>query len=159
MSDVASRYPVSAWKTYPHPTASRLDSEDIGMPFIERATQLGINVIASHRGISGGGGYARPGSPVDVVRAAKAAPDPIVGTQAPRGPAASTLLRPWSLNVAVSGGLDAHRRCNRRHGAALRLVGNWRDEQPKVPERARGRLSISVSNAVEWRVQPDAADA
>lgn len=75
MSDVASRYPVSAWKTYPHTTASRLDSEDIGMPFIERARQLGVNVIASHRGISGGGGYARPGSPVDVVRAAKAAPD------------------------------------------------------------------------------------
>jgi predicted TIM-barrel fold metal-dependent hydrolase len=75
MSDVASRYSVSAWKTYPHVSASRLDSEDIGMPFIERARQLGINVIASHRGISGGGGYARPGSPVDVVRAAKAAPD------------------------------------------------------------------------------------
>jgi predicted TIM-barrel fold metal-dependent hydrolase len=75
MSEVAESYPVAAWKTYPHETASRLDSEDIGMPFIERARALGINIIASHRGISGGGGYTQPGSPVDVVRAARAAPD------------------------------------------------------------------------------------
>jgi predicted TIM-barrel fold metal-dependent hydrolase len=75
MSEVAESYPVAAWKSYPHETASRLDSEDIGMPFIERARSLGVNIIASHRGISGGGGYSWPGSPVDVVRAAKAAPD------------------------------------------------------------------------------------
>jgi uncharacterized protein len=75
MSEVAESHAVAAWKTYPHETASRLDSEDIGMPFIERARALGVRVIASHRGISGGGGYGRPGSPVDVVRAAKAAPD------------------------------------------------------------------------------------
>ena len=75
MSEVAELYPVAAWKTYPHATASLLDSEDIGMPFIERARALGVGLIASHRGISGGGGYDRPGSPADVVRAAKAAPD------------------------------------------------------------------------------------
>ena len=45
------------------------------MPFVERARALGVRVIASHRGISGGGGYDRPGSPADVVRAAKAAPE------------------------------------------------------------------------------------
>jgi uncharacterized protein len=75
MSEVAESYPVAAWKTYPHETASRLDSEDIGMPFIERARSLGIRLIASHRGISNGGGYTVAGSPADVVRAAKAAPD------------------------------------------------------------------------------------
>lgn len=75
MAEVAETYPVAAWKTYPHAGASLLDSEDIGMPFIERARSLGIGLIASHRGISGGGGYDRPGSPRDVVRAAKAAPD------------------------------------------------------------------------------------
>jgi len=75
MSEVAESYPVAAWKTYPHETASLLDSEDIGLPFIERARALGIRVIASHRGISGGGGYTRPGSPADVVRAARAMPD------------------------------------------------------------------------------------
>jgi predicted TIM-barrel fold metal-dependent hydrolase len=75
MSEVAELYPVAAWKTYPHATASLLDSEDIGLPFIERARSLGVGLIASHRGISGGGGYDRPGSPADVVRAARAAPD------------------------------------------------------------------------------------
>ena len=75
MAEVAESYPVAAWKTYPLQTASRLDSAEIGLPFIEHARSLGINVIASHRGISGGGGYDRPGSPVDVVRAAKSAPD------------------------------------------------------------------------------------
>jgi predicted TIM-barrel fold metal-dependent hydrolase len=75
MSEVAANYAVSAWKTYPFAGASRFDSEEIGMPFIERARALGVNVIAAHRGISGGGGYAVTGSPADVVRAAKAAPD------------------------------------------------------------------------------------
>jgi len=75
MSEVAESYPVAAWKTYPHEGALGLDSAEIGMPFIERARALGIGVIASHRGISGGGGYDRPGSPADVVRAARAAAD------------------------------------------------------------------------------------
>jgi uncharacterized protein len=34
-----------------------------------------VRVIAAHRGISGGGGYTSAGSPRDIVRAAKAAPD------------------------------------------------------------------------------------
>ncbi len=75
MAAVAESFPVSAWKTYPHQGPLLLDSEELGLPFIERARSLGVNVIASHRGISGGGGYTRPGSPLDVVRAAKAAPD------------------------------------------------------------------------------------
>src|SRR6185503_6857609 len=36
---------------------------------------LGVRLIAAHRGISTGGGYMSPGSPLDIVRAAKAAPD------------------------------------------------------------------------------------
>jgi predicted TIM-barrel fold metal-dependent hydrolase len=75
MAAVAAEYDVAAWKTYPHRTASRMDSEDIGLPFIERARSLGVNLIASHRGISNGGGYDSAGSPVDVVRAAKAFSD------------------------------------------------------------------------------------
>ncbi len=75
MSSVAESFPVSAWKTYPHRGSLRLDSDELGGPFIERARSLGVNVIASHRGLSGGGGYDSAGSPLDVVRAAKAAPD------------------------------------------------------------------------------------
>jgi predicted TIM-barrel fold metal-dependent hydrolase len=75
MAAVAAEYDVAAWKTYPHRTTSRMDSEDIGLPFIERARSLGVNLIASHRGISNGGGYDSAGSPVDVVRAAKSFSD------------------------------------------------------------------------------------
>lgn len=75
MSAVAESYPVAAWKTYPLSGAFRLDSDELGRPFIERAQALGVNVIASHRGISGGGGYTVAGSPLDVVRAARAVPD------------------------------------------------------------------------------------
>jgi predicted TIM-barrel fold metal-dependent hydrolase len=75
MAAVAAEYDVAAWKTYPHRTASRMDSEDIGLPFIERARSLGVNLIASHRGISNRGGYDSAGSPADVVRAARAFPD------------------------------------------------------------------------------------
>jgi uncharacterized protein len=75
MASIAAEYDVAAWKTYPHRGASRLDSEDIGLPFVERARSLGVPLIACHRGISNGGGYDSAGSPVDVVRAAKAFPD------------------------------------------------------------------------------------
>lgn len=75
IAELANKHKIAAWKTYPwqHPTA-RFDS-DVGMAFIERARAVGVNVICAHRGISGGGGYGVPGSPADVVRAAKGAPD------------------------------------------------------------------------------------
>jgi predicted TIM-barrel fold metal-dependent hydrolase len=75
MAQVAAEYDVAAWKTYPHQTTSRMDSEDIGLPFIDQARALGVSLIASHRGISDNGGYDSGGSPADVVRAAKSFPD------------------------------------------------------------------------------------
>jgi len=74
MSAIAADYPVAAWKVYPHAGSLLFDSEELGGPFVERARSLGVNVIAAHRGISNGGGYSSPGSPRDVVFAAKAAP-------------------------------------------------------------------------------------
>ena len=75
MAAIAADYPVAAWKVYPHAGSLLLDSEELGGPFVERARSLGVNVIAAHRGISNGGGYMSPGSPRDVVFAAKAAPE------------------------------------------------------------------------------------
>jgi len=76
MSSVVDQgFTVAAWKVYPHDGALRLDSEELGGPFVERALSLRVPVIAAHRGISGGGGLDAAGSPRDVVRAAKAAPD------------------------------------------------------------------------------------
>ncbi|HEX6765873.1 MAG TPA: amidohydrolase family protein [Polyangiaceae bacterium] len=75
MAEIADRYAISAFKTYPHAGTFRLDSDEVGSPYIEQARALGVRVLATHRGLSGGGGYDVSGSPVDVVRAAKNHPD------------------------------------------------------------------------------------
>jgi uncharacterized protein len=70
----ARGFPVAAWKTYPE--RQGLDTDEVGRPFIERARQLGIKVVAAHRGIgSDGGAWDGQWSPRDVVSAAKASPD------------------------------------------------------------------------------------
>jgi uncharacterized protein len=74
MAEDAANFPVVAWKTYPE--AQGLDTDAVGGPFIERARQTGVKIIASHRGIgSDGGTWAGTSSPRDVVAAAKANPD------------------------------------------------------------------------------------
>ncbi|HMJ50528.1 MAG TPA: amidohydrolase family protein [Polyangiaceae bacterium] len=74
MAEDAANFPVVAWKTYPEPQG--LDTDAVGRPFIERARQVGVKIIASHRGIgSDGGAWTGMNSPRDVVTAAKANPD------------------------------------------------------------------------------------
>ncbi len=55
MDELAERWGVSAWKTYtqwgPDGQGYFLSDEDTGLPFIERARALGINVICIHKGI------------------------------------------------------------------------------------------------------------
>jgi uncharacterized protein len=77
MGQDAGNFPIAAWKTYPPAMAGRgLDSAGYGQPFIERAKQLGVRVIASHRGIgSDNGTWTGLYSPRDVVAAAAANPD------------------------------------------------------------------------------------
>lgn len=72
------RFPaISAFKTYPPAMAGRgLDSDAYGRPFFERARQLGVRVVASHRGIgSDSGNWTGLYSPRDVCIAAAANPD------------------------------------------------------------------------------------
>ena len=73
----AMRFPVAAFKTYPPAMAGRgLDSDAYGRPFFERARQLGVRVVASHRGIgSDNGDWTGLYSPRDVCIAAAASPD------------------------------------------------------------------------------------
>jgi len=75
MSELAELYEHSAWKVYPHEGSALLDSDELGPPFVERARELGILMVAAHRGLWDNGGYATNGSPGDVVRTAAAAPD------------------------------------------------------------------------------------
>jgi len=77
MAEDARGFPVAAWKTYPPATAGRgLDSDGYGRPFLERARQIGIRVVASHRGIGNdGGAWTGINSPRDIGVAAAAALD------------------------------------------------------------------------------------
>jgi predicted TIM-barrel fold metal-dependent hydrolase len=75
MSQLAATNRVAAWKVYPHVGAWRLD-RGVGPAFVERARQLGVKIIAAHRGMGPGlTHYESPSSPVDLAFAAKAAPD------------------------------------------------------------------------------------
>jgi uncharacterized protein len=77
MTQDAGSFPVVAWKTYPPATAGRgLDSAGYGQPFLERARQLGIKIVATHRGIgSDSGTWTGANSPRDIGPAAAANPD------------------------------------------------------------------------------------
>jgi uncharacterized protein len=74
MSDLTQRYRIGAFKIYPQQGALRIDSDEVGGPFLEQVQSTGVATVAAHRGIAGGGGYEVAGSPVDVVRAAKKFP-------------------------------------------------------------------------------------
>jgi uncharacterized protein len=79
MGEVAERYPIGAWKVYTHAGGPGwyLDDHDpsapqVGAAVVTRALELGIPVIAVHKGLSGGRRFA---SPVDVGPAARDHPD------------------------------------------------------------------------------------
>ena len=46
MKDAVDRYPIAAWKCYtqwgPKGSGFELDSPEVGIPFIERARELGV---------------------------------------------------------------------------------------------------------------------
>jgi predicted TIM-barrel fold metal-dependent hydrolase len=75
MSELADEFDPSAWKVYPHEGSMLLDSDEIGPGFVARARELGVLMVAAHRGLWQNGGYMTNGSPRDVVRTAAAAPD------------------------------------------------------------------------------------
>jgi predicted TIM-barrel fold metal-dependent hydrolase len=76
MSELAEAYELAAWKVYPHEGAQLLDSDEVGPAFVQRARELGVRIVAAHRGLwSDAQNYAANASPADVVRTAAAAPD------------------------------------------------------------------------------------
>jgi predicted TIM-barrel fold metal-dependent hydrolase len=68
---------VAGWKVYPQYGGWRLDDPRLGVPFLERARQLGVKLICAHKGISfpDSVGARIYGSPVDFGPAAVAFPD------------------------------------------------------------------------------------
>jgi hypothetical protein len=73
MAALADAHPISAWKVFTHypdlfnhdGNAWRLDDEDpslpqVGTAFVEKAIEVGVPTICSHKGFSGGSSFATP---------------------------------------------------------------------------------------------------
>src|SRR5689334_16125019 len=79
MKDAVDRYPIAAWKCYtqcgPEGIGFELDSPDVGIPFIERARQLGVHNICIHKGLLFPGFPEEFGRGADVGRAEALYPD------------------------------------------------------------------------------------
>jgi uncharacterized protein len=76
----AREYKVSAWKLYPQwgPEGKGywMDSAEYGIPMLEKARELGVKLICSHRGVPLGDYLAYEYShPADIARAARLFPD------------------------------------------------------------------------------------
>lgn len=75
----AREFNVAAWKIYPQwgpdGVGYWMDDEQYGIPFIERARELGVKVICAHRGIPLGGLEYEYSHPADIARAARRYPD------------------------------------------------------------------------------------
>src|SRR4029078_10957019 len=79
MKDAVDRYPIKAWKCYtqwgPRGSGFELDSPDVGIPFIERARELGVRNICIHKGLFFPWLPEELGRCADVGRAAALFPD------------------------------------------------------------------------------------
>ena len=79
MEEAVARYPIRAWKSYtqwgPDGVGWELDSPDVGIPFIEKARQLGIRNLCLHKGLLFSGFPEALGRCADVGRVARLYPD------------------------------------------------------------------------------------
>ncbi|TVS13886.1 MAG: amidohydrolase [Gammaproteobacteria bacterium] len=79
MDELAERWGVSAWKTYtqwgPDGTGFWMDDEDTGIPFVEKARELGVKVICIHKGLPFGPRSYEHSQCQDIGRIARRYPD------------------------------------------------------------------------------------
>ena len=75
MQQLAEDYAIGAWKCYPPYGGWRLDDPDVGIPFIEKARELGVKNICIHKGLPLAALTAEYASPDDVGVVAAAYPD------------------------------------------------------------------------------------
>lgn len=75
MGELAEAYHPAAWKMYPHEGSQLMDSDEYAPAFLERALELGVPMVAAHRGLWDNGGYTANSSPADLVRFAAGAPE------------------------------------------------------------------------------------
>lgn len=79
MDELAERWGVSAWKTYtqwgPDGRGFWMDDEDTGIPFVEKARELGVKVICIHKGLPFGPRSYEHSQCQDIGRIARRYPD------------------------------------------------------------------------------------
>jgi hypothetical protein len=79
MAELATRWKIAAWKTYtgfgPGGQGYWLDDPRVGIPFVERARQLGVKVICVHKGLPLPGQQYDYSTCRDIGPVAKAFPD------------------------------------------------------------------------------------
>ncbi|MFU8764944.1 MAG: amidohydrolase family protein [Haliea sp.] len=79
MDELAEHWGVSAWKTYtqwgPEGKGFWLDDEDTGIPFLEKARQLNVKIVAIHKGLPFGPDSYEHSTCADIGRVAKLYPD------------------------------------------------------------------------------------
>lgn len=74
MENLKSQYDIAAWKVYTPYNGWRLDDPAIGIPFIEKAVELGVDIICCHKGLALPGFDPAFSDPVDVGIVAAAYP-------------------------------------------------------------------------------------
>ena len=79
MEEMAAAYPIAAWKTYtgwgPGGAGWWLDDAEFGIPFLDKARELGVRTICTHKGLPFSGQDRTYASCEDVGRAARRYPD------------------------------------------------------------------------------------
>lgn len=75
MENLLSQFEIGAWKVYTPFNGWRLDDPMIGIPFIEKGLELGVNIICCHKGLALPGFDPMFSDPVDVGIVAAAYPD------------------------------------------------------------------------------------
>jgi hypothetical protein len=79
MEEAVARYPIKAWKGYtqwgPERVGWELDSPEVGIPFLEKARELGVRTVCIHKGLLFSGFPEEHGRCADVGRAARLFPD------------------------------------------------------------------------------------
>ncbi len=75
MERLHSEHDIAAWKVYTPFNGWRLDDPAVGIPFIEKGLELGVNIVCCHKGLALPGFDPAFSDPVDVGIVAAAYPD------------------------------------------------------------------------------------
>jgi hypothetical protein len=153
MQRLAEQYKIKAWKCYTHFGGWFLDDERIGIPFIEKAREVGVKLICIHKGLSGNSFY---GTCRDVGVVAKRFPDVTFiiyhsGFESAAGEGAYTPTSTRGVNTLIKSLLDNDVAPN--SNVYAEIGSTWRAvmRNPTVAAHVMGKLLKYVGeNRLLW---------